>query len=59
MTDRITIGEKSGLETPVYVDGVWIGLIVLNPSGYQFMPVSNRAYLNPEDLVCIAELLKK
>ena len=58
MNSRITTGERSGLETPVYLDGVLIGLIVRNPSGRQFMPISARVYLDVDDLARIAEMLK-
>lgn len=59
MSKRVYIGDKKDLETPVYVDGVLSGLIVLNPSGNQFMPTGSRAYLDKEDLVYIANLLGK
>lgn len=58
MNSKITIGEKSGLETPVYINGVEVGLIVVNPTGRQFMPTARRVYIDSECLMGIAELLK-
>lgn len=60
MNNRVTLGACRGIVRPVYVDGRPVGLIVLNPSGYQFKPEPvGRVYMNPDDLMCIADHMKK
>lgn len=57
MTDRVSLGKWRGLEKPVFVEGRKIGDLVLNPCGFQFMPLGSRVYLNADELQQIAKML--